>query len=135
MKRFFPLILAITIGLSGYLYFNQKVITKYGIEKVIIYTSDEYKAKKPSPSIKLEKQNLIDIIVDTINSSETLDREINVNDANYVLDVIYSKDKKETFFLWINENTTSAMYQNKSEVNFHIVSKEDTIKLKTLIFR
>lgn len=137
MKKFFPLILAIVIGLSGYLYFNQKVLPTSGVEQVAIYNSDDYKSKNPSPFMKLEKQKPIDTVVKTINSSESVSRELGTTPHNYVVDIIYSKNKKETFFLWINEDTSSAMYKNKNKDDsvFHIVSKEDTNRLNTLIFR
>ncbi len=60
---------------------------------------------------------------------------MDITEPNYVLDVINSKGEKQVFSLWINENTTSAMYQKKNDTNFYIVSKENTNKLKTLIFR
>ncbi len=136
MKKFFPLLLAIAVGLSGYLYFNQKVLSTSGIEQVHIYTKDDYNSKKPYPFIKLEEQNLIDIVVSTINSAEITNREMSATSPNYVLDIIYSKNKKETFLLWLNEDTTSAMYKNKNkDALVHIASKKDTGRLNTLIFR
>lgn len=137
MKKFFPLLLAIAVGLGGYLYFNQKIVSTSGIEQINIYHNDDYNDKNLSPFIKLEKQKFIKIVINTINSAETTDREMNSTPQNLVLDIVYSKDKKETFWLWLNENTTSAMYtkQNKDDMSFHILSKKDTNKLKTLIFR
>ena len=91
---------------------------------------------KPYPFIKLEEQNLIDIVVSTINSAEITNREMSATSPNYVLDIIYSKNKKETFLLWLNEDTTSAMYKNKNkDALVHIASKKDTGRLNTLIFR
>lgn len=135
MKKLFPLILALAIGLGGYLYFNPKVLTSSGIEKVYIYTHKDYKTKKPLPFIKLEKQNLIDIVVNTINSSHSIDKELSVAESNYVLDIFYKKDDKQTFYLWLNQDTKNAMYQNKNDVGFHVITEDDTSKLKTLIFR
>lgn len=135
MKKIFPLLLAIAIGLSGYLYFNQNILTSRGIEKVFIYSHDEYKEKKPLPFIKVEKQNLINIVIDTINSSQDIDRELSVTEYHYVLDIIYEENNKETFYLWINEDTNNAMYQNKNDLSFHVITQDDTNKLKTLIFR
>lgn len=135
MRKFLPLILAILIGLSGYLYFNQKVLSASGIEQVYIYNNDDYKSKNPSPFMKLEQQSLIDTVVKTINSSESVNRELSTTPPNYVFDIIYSKNKKETFYLWINEDTSSAMYKNKDDSTVHIVSKEDTNRLNTLVIR
>ncbi len=135
MKKLFPLILAIAIGLGGYLYFNQSVLPKSKVDKVLFYDTTEYKKKKPSPIIKLEKKDPINIVVKTINSSHNIEKDTGVTDHNYVLEMIYSKDKKQVFYLWLNEDTTSAMFQNKEDVAFHIVSKDDTNKLKTLMFR
>ena len=135
MRKIFPLLIAIAVGLSGFLYFKEDVLINSKIDKIFIYTNEEYKTKKPSPFIKLEEDNPIDIVVDTINSSHNAKGEIEVTEPNYVLDVIDSKDEKQVFSLWLNENTTSAMYQRKKGVNFYIVSKKDTNKLKTLIFR
>ena len=137
MKKFFPLILAVVIGLGGYLYFNQKVIPSSGVEQVYIYENDNYKPKNPSPFIKLEKKKPIKTVVHMINDSESVDREINTTPQHYVVEIIYSKNKKETFLLWLNKETSSAMFKNKnSDKNtFHIVSKEDTNRLKAIIFR
>ena len=135
MRKIFPLLIAIAVGLGGFLYFKQDVLINSKIDKIFIYTNEEYKTKKPSPFIKLEKDNPIDIVVDTINSSHNTKREMDVTEPNYVLDLLNSKDEKQVFSLWINENTTSAMYQREKGVNFYIVSKKDTNKLKTLIFR
>lgn len=135
MKKFFPLILALVVGLGGFFYFNQKEVTPSKVDKIYIYDYKEYKNKKPSPFIKVEKKEAIKIVVDTINSSKSTNREISIAEANYVLDVIYSKGKKEVFNLWINENTTSAMYQVKDSGDFLILSDQDTSRLKTLIFR
>lgn len=135
MNKFLPLILALAVGLGGYIYFNPKVLTGSGIEKVYIYNHDDYKTKKPLPFIKLEKQNLIDIVINTINSSHMTEAELSVTESNYVLDMFYKKDEKETFYLWLNKDTKNAMYQDKNDVGFHIITEDDTSKLKTLIFR
>lgn len=135
MRKILPLLLAIAVGLGGFLYFKPDVLVNSKIENIFIYTSEEYKSKKPSPFIKLEKANPINIVVETINSSHNIKRKVDVTASNYTLDLVDSDKKMQTFFLWINENTTSAMYQNKNSDNFYIVSKEDTNKLKTLIFR
>lgn len=135
MRKFFPLILAIAIGLGGYFYFNQDELIKSKIDEIFIYVNEDYKSKKPSPFIKLEKENPINIVVDTINSSNNNKSDMDITEPNYVLDVINSKGEKQVFSLWINENTTSAMYQKKNDTNFYIVSKENTNKLNTLIFR
>lgn len=135
MRKILPLLLAIAVGLGGFLYFKQDVLVDSKIENIMIYTTEEYKSKKPSPFIKLEKVNPINIVVETINSSHNTKRKIDLTASNYTLDLVDSDKRIETFFLWINENTTSAMYQNKNSDNFYIVSKEDTNKLKTLIFR
>lgn len=135
MKKFFPLILAITVGLGGFFYFNHNEISQFDVKNVYIYNYDEYKDKNPSPFVKLEKKNLIDIVVETINSSNNTKRELNMANPNYVLDVLYSKNKKKTFHLWLNENTTIGMYKNRDNNHFLILSKEDTTRLKTLMFR
>lgn len=135
MKKFFPLILAIAVGLGGFFYFNHNEISQFGIEKVYIYNYNEYKDKNPSPFVKIEKKTLVDIVVETINSSNNIKKEINIANPNYVLDVLYSNNKKKTFHLWLNENTTIGMYKNKNSNRFLILSKEDTNKLKTLMFR
>lgn len=135
MRKFFPLILAIAIGLGGYFYFNPKVIATSKVDKVVIYTYDEYKSKKPLPFIKLDKSKRINTVLDTINNSEDVGKNLGLSNANYILDIIYLDKSKETFFLWLNENTNNAMYQNKRDKSFYILSTEDTNGLKTLIFR
>ena len=57
-----------------------------------------------------------------------------MTNPNYVLDVIYDKDKKKTLHFWLNESTTIGMYKNKDN-KFLILSEKDTNKLKTLMFR
>lgn len=135
MRRFFPLILAIAIGLGGYFYFNQKVIATSKVDTVFLYTYDDYKSKKPSPFVKLDKTKRINTVLDTINNSTDVGKNLDVSTAGYVLDINYLDKSKETFFLWLNENTNNAMYQNKKDKSFYVLSKEDTNGLKTLIFR
>lgn len=135
MRKCFPLIFAIFVGLGGFIYFNHNEISQFGVRNVHIYNYDEYKDRNPSPFVKIEKKNLIDIVVDTVNSSNATKKNISIANPNYALDVIYSKDKKETLYLWLNENTTVGMYQNKDSNRFLVLSKEDTTRLKTLMFR
>ncbi len=135
MKKFFPLILAISVGLGGYFYFNLPVVSEMNIKNVYVYNYDTYKDKNPTPFIRVEEKKLMDIIVETINSSKSTKREISVTNPNYVLDVRYSEDKIKTFHLWLTESTKIGMYKNKEDNRFLILSEKDTNKLKTLMFR
>lgn len=135
MKRILPLVIAIIVGLGGFLYFNEKTISTSNIESIFIYSQEEYISKKPTPLIKLQDKKPVDTVVNTIVSSQDTNRKVNINEPDYVIDINYTKDEKKVFLLWINENTSSAMFQNKNTLDFYIASKKCTTSLKTLIFR
>ena len=121
MKKFFPLILALVVGIGGYFYFNHNEISEIGIKSIYVYSYDTYKDKNPSPFIKLEKKDLVNIVIETINSSKSTKREISVTNPNYVLDIRYDKNKKRTLHLWLNEDTTIGMYKNKDSNNRYMI--------------
>ncbi|AFS77889.1 hypothetical protein Curi_c08160 [Gottschalkia acidurici 9a] len=136
MKKFFPLILSIAFGISGFLYFNNSNVYNFKVEKVHIYTYENYKSKSPSPTILLNKKELINILVNTINSSNKIQDTLNLTSPNYVVDILYSKKKKDTFYLWISDNSNSGIYVNAKDTSKgYAILKDDTSKLKTLLYR
>ena len=136
MRKFFPLILSIAFGISGFLYFNNSNVYNFKVEKVHIYTYENYNSKNSSPTILLSKKELIDILVNTINSSNKIQDTLNLSSPNYVVDVLYSKNKKDTFYLWITDNSNSGIYMNiKDTRTGYAILKDDTSKLKTLLYR
>lgn len=134
MRKFFPLILAILVGITGYLYFNQNLLKASQIDSVEIYNYTDYKTKKGTPFMKLETDKLISMFVRTVNSSEITMRELSVTEPDFLIEVI-SKGKKDIFSLWLGEDTTRGMYENKENKSFYIITKSSTNKLKTLLFR
>lgn len=134
MRKFFPLILAFLVGITGYLYFNHSLLKAYQIESVQIYNYTDYANKSATPLMKLETDKLISMFVRTVNSSEITDRELSVTEPDFLIEVI-SKGNKDIFSLWLSEDTTRGMYTNKKSRNFYIITKSSTNKLKTLLFR
>lgn len=136
MRKFFPLILAMAVGLGGYFYFNHDQIYPIGAKKIYVYDFKDYKGKKPSPLIKIEEKNLVSTVSEAVKSSSAVTgKEVSLTNPNYILEIRYQKDKIKIFELWLSENTTSGMIKDNSDNNFSVLSKEGTNKLKTLIFR
>ena len=134
MRKIFPLILSILVGVSGYLYFNQDLITKSQIDNILIYNYSDYADNKITPFMKLDTEKRIKMFVKSVNTSEVTDAEISVTDPDFLVEII-DNEKKDVFSLWLDEDTTRAMYKNKESRNFYIITKSNTNKLKTLLFR
>lgn len=140
MKKLFLLMLCLSLGVAGFIYFNPSYIFSFKVDEINVYNYDNYKSntnnKTLTPLIVLNKKSSINTIVNTINSIEKIDSVFNIKNPNYVINTIYSKGNKDTFYLWINDNSNSAILVNSRDIKTgYIVPKEDTNKLKTLIFR
>jgi len=111
---------------------NIQIINIYKIDDNSNYQEKIYGV----PIVTLTSNEDINKIKSAISNSKTIEGIFDITVADYIVEVIESKNSKEYYLLWLKEeNETSSMMNQKNPHIILSLTIKDTTILKEIIFK